>query len=121
MSMLDPIKLSDLEKLAALNRLDQFRKWRSLDDKRYCLCCGKIIDGEGVRIIGGARGDGLLRAICATEACESIPMDWVLPTDEILSTMSISPPHESVRLADLREESDGAVAQNTPIGILPIT
>ena len=89
MSMLNPIKSSDLEKLATLNRLDQFRKWRALDDKRYCLCCGKIIDGEGIKIIGGSRSAGPLRAICPTEACESIPMDWILPTDEILSKVSV--------------------------------
>jgi hypothetical protein len=100
MSMLVALKLSEEEKLKALSRLDQFRMWRSLDDKRYCLCCGKIIDGESVQIVEDSGRTGDLRAICATEACESIPMDWILPTNEILSRMSI-----------LQEESDGAVAQ----------
>jgi hypothetical protein len=103
MSMLMTVRLSDLEKLETLNRLDQFRKWRSLDDKRYCLCCGKIIDGQGVKIIGGSRGAGPLRAICATEQCEAIPMDWILPTDEVLSKMSILP-----------EQGNGAVAPAKP-------
>jgi len=31
------------EKLELLQRFDQFRQWGSLDEKRYCLVCGKII------------------------------------------------------------------------------
>jgi len=40
-----PFALSDSDKLDALRRLDQFREWYSLDDKRFCLVCGKIING----------------------------------------------------------------------------
>jgi hypothetical protein len=80
-----PIKLSKGEKLEVLRRLDQFRPWRSLDEKRYCLVCGKIITGEQIEVAGGTRGNGPLRLRCPTEHCHSIPMDWVLPTDEILS------------------------------------
>jgi hypothetical protein len=80
-----PIKLSDGDKLEALRRLDQFRPWRSLDEKRYCLVCGKIITGEQIKVAGGTRGNGPLRLSCPTERCHSIPMDWVLPTDEILA------------------------------------
>jgi hypothetical protein len=80
-----PIKLSDADKLEALQRLDQFRQWRSLDEKRYCLACGKIITGRQIQVAGGTRGDGPLRLSCPTERCNSIPMDWVLPTDEILA------------------------------------
>jgi hypothetical protein len=80
-----PIKLSDADKLDALRRLDQFRQWRSLDDKRYCLVCGKIITGREIEVTGGTRGNGALRLSCPTERCNSIPMDWMLPTDEILA------------------------------------
>jgi hypothetical protein len=80
-----PINLSEGEKLEALRRLDQFRPWRSLDEKRYCLVCGKIITGEQIEVAGGTRGNGPLRLTCPTEHCHSIPMDWVLPTDEILA------------------------------------
>jgi hypothetical protein len=80
-----PIKLSDTDKLNALRRLDQFRQWRSLDEKRFCLVCGKIITGQQIQVAGGTRGDGPLRLSCPTERCNSIPMDWVLPTDEILA------------------------------------
>lgn len=35
-------------------------------------------------MIGGTGGNGALRVSCPTEHCNSIPMDWVLPTDEII-------------------------------------
>jgi len=78
-------KLSDQEKLEVLRRLDQFRQWHSLDEKRYCLVCGNLISGRQIQVAGGTRGNGPLRLGCPTERCNSIPMDWVLPTDEILA------------------------------------
>jgi len=80
-----PITLSEIDKLDVLRRLDQFRQWRSLDEKRFCLVCGKIITGRQIQVAGGTRGNGPLRLSCPTERCNSIPMDWVLPTDEILA------------------------------------
>jgi hypothetical protein len=80
-----PIALSDIDKLDALRRLDQFREWRSLDEKRFCLVCGKIITGRQIQVAGGTRGNGAQRLSCPTERCNSIPMDWVLPTEEILA------------------------------------
>jgi len=77
--------MSDADKLNALCRLDQFRQWRSLDEKRFCLVCGKIITGRQIHLTGGSGGNGPLRLSCPTERCNSIPMDWVLPTDEILA------------------------------------
>jgi hypothetical protein len=79
------VRLSDNEQLQALRRLDQFRAWHSLDEKRYCLVCGKLITGRQIQVTGGTRGYGPLRLNCPTEQCNSIPMDWVLPTDEILA------------------------------------
>jgi hypothetical protein len=87
MSLIPAIALPDDDKLDTLRRLDQFRKWHSLDDKRYCLSCGNIVTGWDVQVIGGSRGAGPLRAICPTERCNSIPMDWALPTDEVLSRL----------------------------------
>ena len=84
-----PIRLSDGDKLEALQRLDQFRLWRSLDEKRYCLVCGKIMTGRQIQVAGGTRGNGPLRLSCPTERCNSIPMDWVLPTDETLGNNGI--------------------------------
>jgi hypothetical protein len=84
-----PTNLSDGDKLEALRRLDQFRPWRSLDEKRYCLVCGTIITGQQIQVMGGTRGNGPLRLSCPTERCHSIPMDWVLPTDEVMANLAL--------------------------------
>jgi hypothetical protein len=81
------ISLSDAEKLNVLRRLDQFRQWHSLDDKRYCLVCGKIITGSKSRwqaVVGITVRYGL-----AVPRSVAIPMDWVLPTDEILARVEM--------------------------------
>ena len=78
-------RLSDDEKLEVLRLLDQFRQWHSLDEKRYCLVCGKLIAGRQIQLAGGTHGNGPLGLNCPTVGCNSIPMDWVLPTDEILA------------------------------------
>ena len=57
--------------------------------RRYCLVCGKIITGQQIQVAGGARDDGTLRVSCPSERCNSIPMDWVLPTDEILARVEM--------------------------------
>ena len=89
MALSPRITLSNADKLNALSRLDQFRQWRSLDEKRFCLVCGKIITGHQIKIDGGTRGNGPLRLSCPSERCNSIPMDWVLPTDEILAKVEM--------------------------------
>ena len=68
-------------KLEALRRLDQFRNWNSLDDRRRCLRCGRIIAGHEIEFVGGERGYGPLRARCPTKDCDAIPFDWVLLAD----------------------------------------
>jgi hypothetical protein len=78
-------RLLDGEKLEVLRRLDQFRQWHSLDEKRYCLVCGRLITGRQIQVTGGTRGNGPVRLSCPTQNCNSIAMDWVLPTDEILA------------------------------------
>ena len=89
MPQLAPIELSGVEKLEILQRLDRYRKWQSLEEKRYCLACGQIIEGRDIQVVGGTRGTGPLRLVCPTRACHSIPMDWVIPTDEVLARMSM--------------------------------
>src|SRR5207244_5734379 len=96
-----PIALSDAEKLDALRRLDQFREWRSLDDKRFCLVCGKIITGRQIQVAGGTRGNGPQRLSWPTERCNSITMDWVLPTDEIIAKFEMLAAEER-KAAELR-------------------
>ena len=108
MQLLAPIVLSGTEKLEILQRLDRFRKWHSLDDKRYCLACGQIIEGRDVVVVGGTRGTGPLRLICPTRNCHSIPMDWVIPTDEVLTRMSTLPEEETLpRKTTARPRDDG--------------
>jgi hypothetical protein len=41
--------------------------------------------GRQIQVVGGPRENGPLRLSCPTEGCNSIPMDWVLPTNEILA------------------------------------
>jgi len=89
MALLAPIELSGAEKLEILQRLDRYRKWRALDEKRYCLACGQIIEGRDILVVGGTRGTGPLRLTCSTRNCHSIPMDWVIPSDEVLARMSM--------------------------------
>src|SRR5947207_13569773 len=84
MTAVSSINLSDEDRLDTLQRLDQFRHWHSLDEKRYCLVCGEIITGREIQVIGGTRGNGPLRISCPTEHCKAIPMDWVRLTDEVL-------------------------------------
>src|SRR2546423_13419340 len=84
MTAVSSINLSDEDRLDTLQRLDQFRRWHSLDEKRYCLVCGEIITGREIQAIGGTRGNGPLRISCPTEHCKAIPMDWVRLTDEVL-------------------------------------
>ena len=106
--------LSDSDKLDALRELDQFREWRSLDDKRFCLVCAKIITGRQIEVVGGTRGNDPLRLSCPTERCNSIPMDWVLPTDEILAVAEAATSEErdvaSPRAADPGVKEHGPTA-----------
>jgi hypothetical protein len=84
MTLVSSVKLSDEEKLDILQRLDHFRHWRSLDEKRYCLVCGEIITGRQINVIGATHANGPLRITCPTEHCNAMPMEWVQPTDDVL-------------------------------------
>ena len=44
-----------------------------------------LISGRQIQVADGTRGNDPLRLSCPTEECNSIPMDWVLPTNEILA------------------------------------
>jgi hypothetical protein len=76
--------LSDEEKLDIMRRLDQFRQWRSLDQKRYCLVCGEMITGREIQVIESACGETPLRIVCPTKHCDAVPIEWVLPTEDVL-------------------------------------
>lgn len=102
MSLLAPIELVAADKLEVLQRLDRYRKWRTLDEKRYCLACGRIIEGRDILVVGGTRGTGPLRLVCPTLGCHSIPMDWVIPTDEVLARMGRLEEQESLPRKPIR-------------------
>jgi len=89
MALLPPSNLPEGEKLELFRRLDQFRRWQSMDDKRHCMVCGKVINGHDILAMGGMRGGGPLRVICPSLGCNSIPMDWALPTSEALARVEV--------------------------------
>ena len=96
------ISVPDAKKLSVLRRLDQLRQWHSLDDKRYCLVCGKIITGHQILVTGGTRDKRALRLSCPSNGCNSIPLDWMLPTDEILAKIKMVPAKEHETAASTR-------------------
>ena len=71
------------DKLHVLRQLDLRRRWKSLDDRRFCLCCKTVFNGREVEIAGGTRPLGPLRLICPTENCPSVPADWVYPDESL--------------------------------------
>ena len=86
----DPlVELSDEEKLHILQRFDQFRQWRSLDEKRYCLVCGEIITGREIHVIRETSGKEPQRVTCPTEGCDAIPWEWAQLTDDVLITIAM--------------------------------
>ena len=95
MPLLAPIELSAAEKLEILRRFDRYRKWHSLDEKRYCLACGQVFEGRDILVVGGTRGNGPLRLICPTRNCHSVTLDWVIPSDGVLARMSMLPEEET--------------------------
>ena len=84
MTLASTVKLSDQQRLEILRRLDQFREWHSLDEKRYCLVCGEIITGREINVLRATRANSPLRIACPTEHCNAMPMEWVWPTDDVL-------------------------------------
>lgn len=89
MALVSSIKLPDAEKLFVLRRLDQFWEWHFLDEKRYCLVCGELITGREIQIIESTGGGISPRLSCPTEHCNSVPMEWVPPTEAVLIKMAM--------------------------------
>ena len=48
------LELAGADKLVTLRRLDQFREWQSLDEKRYCLVCGHLITGWEILVVANS-------------------------------------------------------------------
>jgi hypothetical protein len=69
-----PKHLSPEERLNILRAGDRLRKWRSLDDKRICLLCERVITGQQIEIWRDHRGRYLLK--CPTNGCPAIAAHW---------------------------------------------
>ena len=80
--MTSPIRLNPTDRLILLRRLDQLRRWESLDDRRFCRCCHKFISGRQVEVTDVTVPDEGWRLACPTTNCSSNVEDWVYP-DEI--------------------------------------
>lgn len=91
---LPPLNIDSADKLRLLRRLDQYRRWESLDDQRQCIQCGEIITGREIDVVGGTRELGPLRLQCPTENCRAIPMDWIIPN----TALAAAPERQAVAL-----------------------
>ncbi len=70
--------LIDEEKIKILNRnlgLSSTKKWKSLDEKKWCLKCDSQFLGRSVKIYkeGGRRAPYLE---CGNDGCDGSPIDW---------------------------------------------
>ena len=71
------------ERLSILRAEDQFRRWNSLDDERFCIVCEKKLNGRQIEIWRFANGRCELH--CPTEGCISGPHQWVYPGTPLVS------------------------------------
>jgi hypothetical protein len=72
MSMNKRLGLQD--KLVALQESDSYRKWYSLDDRRVCVLCEKLISGRMIDVWQDKIGTFLVH--CPTPGCPGTPRDW---------------------------------------------
>ena len=96
-----PIQLRDEEELDTLRRLDHYRGWQSLDEMRYCLVCGKLVTGHQIQVVVDGSKTSPTQLVCPTEHCNSVPIDWVLPTNELLAALSMRNHDRIPQAADL--------------------
>ncbi len=110
------------DKLHLLRRLDRFRAWESLDDRRLCLGCGRIITGREIRVSGGTRPFDPVLVSCPTRGSRSIPMDWALPNDRrsglFEAESNQTEPVENVRATASSETQTGADAEELAHSVL---
>jgi hypothetical protein len=81
-------KLLPEEKLAILRASDPRRKWMSLDDRRVCVLCDRVITGRQVEIIRGA--GGAYSVHCPTPDCAAVPSDWFYQGSSCSSSNSVT-------------------------------
>jgi regulator of protease activity HflC (stomatin/prohibitin superfamily) len=71
-----PLQLAPEDKLDVLRCLDEFHYWNSLDDRRSCKRCGRIITGRQIVILEAQGTRRKLRLQCPTAGCVSTPGEW---------------------------------------------
>ena|SRR6266513_1671724 len=82
-------KFNSQERLEILRGVDVQRHWSSLDEKRVCVICEKIITGRQIEIRGGPDHYSLH---CPTEDCPAAFSQWHLvrlPADKEFSFFPI--------------------------------
>ncbi|HEU0208032.1 MAG TPA: hypothetical protein VFQ78_03550 [Candidatus Udaeobacter sp.] len=81
--MIAYLKLED--RLATLRAGDPIRSWKSLDDQRVCVVCGRKFKGRQVdirRLPGGK-----LKLCCPTLGCTSALHQWVYPSTRAIRAL----------------------------------
>ncbi len=68
-------EMSPQERLKILRLTDEERRWYTVDDKRLCLICERIISGRDIRIEGGPEKFSLA---CPTDGCPGTYSHWFL-------------------------------------------
>jgi hypothetical protein len=71
------------ERLAILQREDGYRTWRSVDDRRVCIFCDRILTGRNVLIRRAHNGSHHVH--CPTRGCPGTPREWVYPGNPFIS------------------------------------
>jgi len=71
------------DRLDLLRAADPSRKWRSLDDRRICVLCDRVISGRQVMITRDA--NGAVKVACPTSDCAGSPREWVYPGNPLVS------------------------------------
>ena len=71
------------DRLDILREADSFRKWRSLDDRRICVTCDRVITGRQIKITRASASN--VRVACPTDGCAGSPREWVYPGNPLVS------------------------------------
>jgi len=108
-ALVSSTKLSHAEKLLVLRRFDQFREWHVLDEKRYFLVCGELITGREIQIIESKGGGISPRLSCPTEHCNSVPMEWVPPSEAVLGFRLVMQQRRAVQSCQRKKGSNTTV------------
>lgn len=82
-AMADRTNIPPEDRLDILRTADPFRKWRSLDDRRICVLCDRVITGRQLSV--SRDSNGVVSLACPTSGCQSSPREWVYPGNPLVS------------------------------------